>query len=147
MALLLQALLTKPRQQCDSILNMCCLYGKGFQTNTRIELQKAAGESVLYFLYMLLHVSLQRSWTYTLKKDPAARPKMQRRIKVLWCSRLLHTKEAIMICRPSYSFITINWSTASIYYNWGLMSACFLTALYLAVACVQFPWVVVYTSL
>lgn len=65
------------------------------------------------------------------------------------CFRLLHTTEAIIICRPSYSFITINGSTASIYYNLrfgilllNILVCLLLTALcfvYLAEACVQFP--------
>ena len=77
----------------------------------------------------------------------AAQPKILHRIKVLQCFRFLHTTQAIMICRPSYSFITINGSTASIYYNLRILllniSVCrLLTALcfvYLAEACVQSP--------
>lgn len=81
------------------------------------DLTKSAAETVLYFLYMLLPVSLQRSWIYTFLKNPAAQAKIQRGIKVLQCFCLLYTREAIMICRPSYGFITINGGAASIYYN------------------------------
>lgn len=42
---------------------------------TKIDSKKAAGDTVLYFFYMLLPVSLQRNLDIHLKKNPAAQAK------------------------------------------------------------------------
>lgn len=54
-------------ETCTVCVEKVCDFKKK-ESPTRIDLKKGAGETVLYFLYMLLPVSLQRSWIYTFKK-------------------------------------------------------------------------------